>query len=91
MKTLLDEELKDKQFKKMFTIEGYFLEVTEKIWEIIQNKKISMEELSKRTGKNVRELKSFLNYHSNISIKELFEILYALESDITFEFEGNKK
>ncbi len=78
METLFEED--------MVTIEYNFLEISEKIFEIMKDNDISYEELSNRTGITIRKLKFFLNNHSNIRIRELLQIIYALQADITLEF-----
>ena len=50
--TILDEYLKDEEFRRLFAQEDLILEVTETLCELLEKEKISRKELADRLGKS---------------------------------------
>ena len=76
--TILDEYLKDEEFRRLFAQEDLILEVTETICELLENEKISRKELAERLGKSKGFVSQLLNGGRNLTLRTVADILRVL-------------
>ena len=76
--TILDEYLKDEEFRRLFAQEDLILEVTETICELLENEKISRKELADRLGKTKGFISQLLNGGRNLTLRTVADILHVL-------------
>lgn len=76
--TILDEYLKDEEFRRLFAQEDLILEVTETICELLDNEKISRKELADRLGKSKGFISQLLNGGRNLTLRTVADILHVL-------------
>src|SRR4030043_849503 len=76
--TILDEYLKDEEFRRLFAQEDLILEVTETICELLENEKISRKELADRLGKSKGFISQLLNGGRNLTLRTVADILHVL-------------
>ena len=76
--TILDEYLKDDEFRRLFAQEDLILEVTEKLCELLEKEKISRKELADRLGKSKGFVSQLLNGGRNLTLRTVADILHVL-------------
>jgi transcriptional regulator with XRE-family HTH domain len=76
--TILDEYLKDKEFRRLFAQEDLILEVTEKLCELLEQEKVSRKELADRLGKTKGFISQLLNGGRNLTLRTVADILHVL-------------
>ncbi len=76
--TILDEYLKDKEFRRLFAQEDLILEVTETICELLEKEKVSRKELADRLGKSKGFISQLLNGGRNLTLRTVADILHVL-------------
>jgi transcriptional regulator with XRE-family HTH domain len=76
--TILDEYLKDEEFRRLFAQEDLILEVTETICELLEKEKISRKELADRLGKTKGFVSQLLNGGRNLTLRTVADILHVL-------------
>src|SRR4030043_1521 len=76
--TILDEYLKDKEFRRLFSQEDLILEVTETICELLEKEKVSRKELAERLGKTKGFISQLLNGGRNLTLRTVADILHVL-------------
>ena len=81
--TILDEYLKDEEFRRLFAQEDLILEVTETICELLENEKISRKELADRLGKSKGFISQLLNGGRNLTLRTVADILHVLGYKVT--------
>jgi transcriptional regulator with XRE-family HTH domain len=91
--TILDEYLKDEEFRRLFAQEDLILEVTETICELLENEKISRKELADRLGKTKGFISQLLNGGRNLTLRTVADILHVLgyRASITPFKEGKQR
>lgn len=76
--TILDEYLKDDEFRRLFAQEDLILEVTETLCELLENEKISRKELADLLGKSKGFVSQLLNGGRNLTLRTVADILHVL-------------
>jgi transcriptional regulator with XRE-family HTH domain len=76
--TILDEYLKDEEFRRLFAQEDLILEVTETLCELLEKEKISRKELADRLGKTKGFISQLLNGGRNLTLRTVADILHVL-------------
>lgn len=76
--TILDEYLKDEEFRRLFAQEDLILEVTETLCELLEKEKISRKELADRLGKSKGFISQLLNGGRNLTLRTVADILHVL-------------
>jgi transcriptional regulator with XRE-family HTH domain len=76
--TILDEYLKDEEFRRLFAQEDLILEVTEKLCELLEQEKVSRKELADRLGKTKGFISQLLNGGRNLTLRTVADILHVL-------------
>ncbi|MDO9533482.1 MAG: helix-turn-helix transcriptional regulator [Deltaproteobacteria bacterium] len=76
--TILDEYLKDEEFRRLFAQEDLILEVTETLCELLEKEKISRKELADRLGKTKGFVSQLLNGGRNLTLRTVADILHVL-------------
>jgi transcriptional regulator with XRE-family HTH domain len=76
--TILDEYLKDEEFRRLFAQEDLILEVTERICELLDKENISRKELADRLGKTKGFISQLLNGGRNLTLRTVADILHVL-------------
>jgi transcriptional regulator with XRE-family HTH domain len=91
--TILDEYLKDEEFRRLFAQEDLILEVTEAICELLENEKLSRKELADRLGKTKGFVSQLLNGGRNLTLRTVADILHVLgyRAQLTPFKEGEKR
>jgi len=75
-------EFLDIEGQKFFQQETLILEVTEKVCELMDEKKIDKIELAKRIGKSPRYITCFLDGRAKMELRIISDIFFALDSEI---------
>jgi transcriptional regulator with XRE-family HTH domain len=81
--TILDEYLKDDEFRRLFAQEDLIMEVTETLCEILEKEKVSRKELADRLGKSKGFVSQLLNGGRNLTLRTVADILHVLGYKIT--------
>jgi transcriptional regulator with XRE-family HTH domain len=76
--TILDEYLKDDEFRRLFAQEDLILQVTETLCELLEKEKISRKELADRLGKTKGFVSQLLNGGRNLTLRTVADILHVL-------------
>jgi transcriptional regulator with XRE-family HTH domain len=76
--TILDEYLKDEEFRRLFAQEDLIMEVTETLCELLEKEKISRKELADRLGKSKGFISQLLNGGRNLTLRTVADILHVL-------------
>jgi transcriptional regulator with XRE-family HTH domain len=76
--TILDEYLKDDEFRKAFAQEDLIMEVTETLCELLEKEKVSRKELAERLGKSKGFVSQLLNGGRNLTLRTVADILHVL-------------
>jgi transcriptional regulator with XRE-family HTH domain len=76
--TILDEYLKDKEFRRFFAQEDLIMEFTETLCELLEKENISRKELAERLGKTKGFVSQLLNGGRNLTLRTLADILHVL-------------
>jgi transcriptional regulator with XRE-family HTH domain len=76
--TILDEYLKDEEFRRLFAQEDLILEVTEILCELLEKEKISRKELADRLGKTKGFVSQLLGGGRNLTLRTVADILHVL-------------
>jgi transcriptional regulator with XRE-family HTH domain len=76
--TILDEYLKDDEFRRLFAQEDLILEVTETLCELLEKEKISRKELADRLGKTKGFVSQLLGGGRNLTLRTVADILHVL-------------
>jgi transcriptional regulator with XRE-family HTH domain len=76
--TILDEYLKDGEFRRIFAQEDLILEVTETLCELLEQEKISRKELADRLGKTKGFISQLLGGGRNLTLRTVADILHVL-------------
>ena len=76
--TILDEYLKDEEFRRLFAQEDLIMEVTETLCELLEKEKISRKELADRLGKSKGFVSQLLNGGRNLTLRTVADILHVL-------------
>src|SRR4030043_1944426 len=76
--TILDEYLKDEEFRRLFAQEDLIIEVTETLCELLEKEKISRKELADRLGKTKGFISQLLNGGRNLTLRTVADILHVL-------------
>jgi transcriptional regulator with XRE-family HTH domain len=78
MNTILDDYMKNPQFKRLMSQEELIMEVTETLCELLEKEKVSRKELANRLGKSKGFVSQLLNGGRNLTLRTVADILYAL-------------
>ncbi len=76
--TILEEYLKDEEFRRLFAQEDLILEVTETLCKLLEKEKISRKELADRLGKTKGFISQLLNGGRNLTLRTVADILHVL-------------
>jgi transcriptional regulator with XRE-family HTH domain len=76
--TILDEYLKDEEFRRLFAQEDLIMEVTETLCELLEKEKVSRKELAERLGKTKGFVSQLLNGGRNLTLRTVADILHVL-------------
>ena len=76
--TILDEYLKDAEFRRLFAQEDLIMEVTETLCELMEKEGISRKELADRLGKSKGFISQLLNGGRNLTLRTVADILHVL-------------
>jgi transcriptional regulator with XRE-family HTH domain len=76
--TILDEYLKDEEFRRLFAQEDLIMEVTETLCELLEREKVSRKELAERLGKSKGFVSQLLNGGRNLTLRTVADILHVL-------------
>lgn len=76
--TILEEYLKDEEFRRLFAQEDLIMEVTETLCELLENEKVSRKELADRLGKSKGFISQLLNGGRNLTLRTVADILHVL-------------
>lgn len=73
-----------------FILEGLLLEVTERIWQVMQEQDVSRSELADRLGVSRQYISNFLNTPSNTTLKTIVEMAQALDLEVEVTLKPKK-
>jgi transcriptional regulator with XRE-family HTH domain len=76
--TILDEYLKDEEFRRLFAQEDLILKFTETLCELLDQEKVSRKELADRLGKSKGFISQLLNGGRNLTLRTVADILHVL-------------
>lgn len=76
--TILDEYLKDEEFRRLFAQEDLIMEVTETLCELLEKEEVSRKELADRLGKSKGFISQLLNGGRNLTLRTVADILHVL-------------
>jgi transcriptional regulator with XRE-family HTH domain len=76
--TILDEYLKDEEFRRLFAQEDLILEFTETICQLLEKEKVSRKELAERLGKTKGFISQLLGGGRNLTLRTVADILHVL-------------
>ena len=76
--TILDEYLKDEEFRRLFSQEDLIMEVTETLCELLEKEEVSRKELADRLGKSKGFVSQLLNGGRNLTLRTVADILHVL-------------
>lgn len=79
----LNEELKNKEFKKLFDEYGKQLEISYQILQLRKAKKMSQNELAKRIGTTQSNVARMESGNENFTISFLNKVAVALNKELT--------
>jgi len=72
----------DKELERLYYEEKFILSVTEKLWEILERKGMKKADLAQELGVSRAHVTSLLKGGTNISLRKLASIAYALNLDV---------
>jgi transcriptional regulator with XRE-family HTH domain len=76
--TILDEYLKDEEFRRLFAQEDLIMEVTETLCELLEKEGVPRKELAERLGKSKGFVSQLLNGGRNLTLRTVADILHVL-------------
>jgi len=82
--TILDMDINKLSLEeqKFFQQETLILEVTEKVCELMEKKKIDKTMLAEKIGKSPRYITSFMRGTAKMDLRIISDIFFALDSEI---------
>jgi len=79
------------EHSKAYAQEGLILDVTEAIWEMMDQTGIKKKDLAKKLGKSSAYITQLLNGSRNMTLRTLADIAYALDVKPKFGFVEEEK
>ncbi|RJR38730.1 MAG: XRE family transcriptional regulator [Deltaproteobacteria bacterium] len=76
--TILDEYLKDEEFRRLFAQEDLIMEVAETLCRLLEEENVSRKELAARLGKTKGFVSQLLNGGRNLTLRTVADILHVL-------------
>lgn len=84
-----EEWLQDEANARAFAAEELILDVTEKIWELLERDDVSKTDLAERLGKSKAYVSQLLNGSRNMTLRTLADIAYVLGEGVEFRLESD--
>lgn len=82
MKTQHEILMQDPEFRRLLALESLVAEGSELIAKLMNERKLSKADLARRLNKSRAWVTQLLNGKSNITIRTLAEVAYALEAEV---------
>lgn len=83
--TDLDRFLQDPQFARGFAVEGLALTAAVRLGELMEQTNTSRAELARRLGKSRAWITQLLSGESNVTLKTLAEVAFALDAEFELQ------
>jgi transcriptional regulator with XRE-family HTH domain len=77
--------MKDPSFRKLLAIEALVTEAAELIARLMAEKKVNKAALAKRLNRSRAWVTQLLSGQSNMTVRTLAELAYALEAEVKFD------
>jgi len=81
MVNLLEKLMTSDEDKRLYAEEGFILDCTERVCELMKQKNISQTELANRMGVKKSNVSRMLDGHRNLTIRTLAHMLFVLDSE----------
>ena len=88
MKTQYETKLDNPEFRKLFAIEGLAMEAAELLSSLMEEREISKASLARRMGRSRAWITQLLSGKTNMTVKTLAEIAYALDAELELRVAG---
>ena len=85
MKTQYERLMQDAEFRRLFAIEGLVTDAAELVARLMEKRKVKKAELAKRLGKSRSYVTQLLSGSTNMTVRTLAEVVYALGAEVKLE------
>lgn len=76
--------------RRLMAEETLLLDVTEKIWDALEERGLTKADLSRRLGQSKSHVTQLLNGSRNMTLRTLADIAYALDLPVRVRFESEQ-
>lgn len=84
-KTQFEQLMGSPEFRKLYAIEGLVAEAGEFIARLLEEQRVSKAELARRLGKSRAYITQMLSGSTNLTVRTLAEVAYALGVEVKLE------
>jgi len=84
-KTQFEQLMESPEFRKQYAIEGLVTEAGEFIARLMQQQGVTKAELARRLGKSRAYITQMLSGSTNLTVRTLAEVAYALGAEVRLE------
>ena len=84
-KTQFEQLMESPEFRKLYAIEGLVAEAGEFIARLMEERKVTKAELARRLGKSRAYITQMLSGSTNLTIRTLAEVAYALGAEVKLQ------
>jgi len=84
-KTQFEQLMESPEFRKLYAIEGLVAEAGEFIARLLEEQRVSKAELARRLGKSRAYITQMLSGSTNLTVRTLAEVAYALGVEVKLE------
>ncbi len=84
-KTQFEQLMGSPEFRKLYAIEGLVAEAGEFIARLLEEQRVSKAELARRLGKSRPYITQMLSGSTNLTVRTLAEVAYALGVEVKLE------
>ena len=84
-KTQYEQLMESPDFRRLYAIEGLVTEAGEFIARLMQEQKVTKAELARRLGKSRAYITQMLTGSTNLTVRTLAEVAYALGAEVKLE------
>lgn len=91
MKTQHEALMEDPEFRKLLAIESLVAEAAESIARMMAERHLSKADLARRLKKSRSWVTQLLSGETNMTVRTLAEVMYALDGEVTFHIQPNSQ
>lgn len=84
-KTRFDRLMEDPEFRRLYAVEGLVTEAAEFVARLMERQGVSKAELARRLGKSRAYVTQLLRGSTNLTVRTLAEVAYALGAEVKLE------